>query len=350
MIWVRETPPLAEERHAEMKIRVTDGDGDEVRVFVADLPPGARFDESKQTLHFRPDFTQGGRTWTATITATDGDNVVTAPLTIRVKDTIRPPAPTVVNREDLGDHIRLTMAQTTDTWLDSPGHAGRVFEALVLVPKTGHPVPVRVELHGLGGHPWPDPPGDKIRVRPFDPNVTYWWGYSERLPEGPAGGKVPGYTTRRVLHLLDWVLRTQPADPDRVAIFGGSMGGAGAKTIGLLHARHFANIDATIGQAIPRNHRPTRLDQLSGIWGRKGPVWDRLDLTRLLEESAEARDQFVFTHHGKDDGIIHFGAVVQRSPRTNESWYSALQRHHVGHYVTWDEGGHGPPDPVMGSW
>ncbi|HEY8377158.1 MAG TPA: hypothetical protein VIK91_11745, partial [Nannocystis sp.] len=148
------------------------------------------------------------------------------------------------------------------------------------------------------------------------------------------------------------------ADPERVYIFGSSMGGAGAMQIGLLRARHFAYVDARLGQAIPRNHRPARRAQLAKHWGDPElaldageglSAWDRMDLTRVLASSPEARDQFLFLKHGKDDATIHFGAVVHESPLTGRSLYDVLQERGVGHYAVWDEGGHGTADPVLGS-
>ncbi len=160
------------------------------------------------------------------------------------------------------------------------------------------------------------------------------------------------------MHLLDWVLRNYSgADAERVYIEGGSMGGAGAAMIGLRHARHFAWVHATIGQTVARNHRPSRIAQLSTLWGSPEAslgsgdgrtVWDAQDLTLLLQDEVEARQQFITTKHGKDDPIIHFGAVIQASPITDLNFYQSLQEHHVGHLAVWDEGAHGPADPVLG--
>ena len=129
------------------------------------------------------------------------------------------------------------------------------------------------------------------------------------------------------------------------------------------HGRHFAFFEATVGQTVARNHRPSRIAQLSQLWGEPAlgladgtmledgvdpGVWDRQDLTRVLRELPEAREQFVSTKHGKDDPTIHFGAVTMASPLTQGSFYELLQQEHIGHYVVWDEGAHGPADPVMG--
>lgn len=356
-------PTVAEEKTLTLSVSATDSDGDAVRLFAPALPPGARFDEAKKTLTFRPDFIQGGRSYRAEFVARSGTKSVTKTLTITVTNTIKPPWPAVKSRSSQIDHERLVLAQKTDTWLDSPGHAGRSFEARVTIPTkatAAAPLPVRVYLHGFGGSPYTGGDGEQFRIYPHDPNNTYWWGYSEKLPGGtPTSGTVPNYTQRRVLHLLEWVLTHYPgADPNRVYVSGGSMGGAGAAQLGLLYARHFFQVNATIGQTIARNHRPSRIKQLATLWGDPGKnlsdgsgmgVWDRLDLTRALRDSPEARNQFIYTKHGKDDPTIHFGAVVQKSAKTGLSFYQALQRLRVGHYVVWDEGGHGSADPVLGS-
>jgi hypothetical protein len=334
-------------------------------VFLDGLPAGARWDEAARRLVFRPDFIQGGRRWAATLTAVAANRTSRCAVVLAVSDTIAPPEPVIVRREARADHVELVVAQRTDGWLDGPGRAGRTLEARVVVPNAadaGHPAPVQVGLHGFNGRPSEAGGGDRFRLYPADPDNTYWWGYGEvlrgRRDAPPRRGAVPPYTLRRVLHLLDWVLRTQPgADPERVYVYGGSMGGAGALTLGLRHARHFAYAVAMIGQPVARNHRPSRLAQLARLYGapsaglrddRGRPVWDALDATATLRDLPEAREQLVMLKHGKDDAIIHFGAVTQPSPLTGLSLYQALQRGHIGHTAIWDEGGHGSPDPRLG--
>lgn len=342
---------------------------DPPRVWIDGLPPGARFDEPSRTVTFTPDFIQGGNTWTLTVTARNEAGSATASFDLTVNDTISPPLPSISGTEPGSGYTKLDVVQATDDYLDSPGHAGRTFSARVYVPEgasASEPMPVRVYLHGFGGSPYDGTTsGGQFRIYAHDSENTYWWGYGDALPEAePSSGTVPNYTQRRVLHLLEWVLRNNPgADPERVYVVGGSMGGAGAATLGLIYARHFAFVESTIGQMVPRNHRPSRIQQLEGLWGSTqdnlldgtalgdgGPlgVWDRQDLCRVLEEVPEARDQFVYTKHGKDDPTIHFGAVTHASPLTQRSFYDALQNEAIGHYVVWDEGGHGSEDPVMG--
>lgn len=337
-----------------VRVEVVDADGDPLRVWATGLPPGAVWNEDERALTFAPDFVQGGHAWTVTIVADDGGHRREQSFVVTALDTIVPPAPEVVDTEVLADYTRLTLSQTTDAYLDSPGHAGRSFLAYVTVPHEATaeaPAPVRVTLHGIGAPPAQSGSYREFRVGPHDPNHTYWWGYDAAMPDGEAtGADVPDYTLRRTLHLIEWVLLNYPeADARRVFVAGSSMGGAGALTLGLMHARHFAYVSSVLGQAVPRNHRPSRLAQLEGLWGPSyGPLWDRLDLTRVLRDDPVARDQYVYVRHGKDDPTIHYGAAVLPSPLTGETLYEALQGRGIGHLAVWDEGGHGPADPVLG--
>lgn len=338
---------------------VVDVSGSPDRVFCDYLPPGASWDEAARTLRFRPDFLQSGH-YEIALTATKATESVSGTLALEVTDDVSPPLPEIVETASTGACTRLRLRQTTDDFLGSPGDVGATFDAIVVIPEVANGA-VLVELHGAGGSPNANAGcSSAFRIIPHDPNNTYWWGYADSLPGdgAPTSGVVHDYTQRRVLNLMRWVFETYPdADRERVFVRGGSMGGAGALTMGLLHGRHFAGIDATLAQAIPRNHRPARLAQLSTLWGApeaglpddvSASTWDHMDLTRAVAEDPEATNQFLFIKHGKDDTTIHFGAVVFESPLTQESFYGALQSRRIGHYAVWDEGAHGPADPVMG--
>lgn len=347
---------LREEEAWSAQIEVSGGP---TRVFADDLPPGATWDETSRTLRFRPDFTQAGR-YLVALTAVRGDETLDGMLALEVSDDVTPPAPEIVSTETVDGCQRLRLRQTTDAFLGSPGDTGETFDAILVVPEDTA-APVIVELHGFGGGPNGSAGcATSFRLFPHDPKNTYWWGYADSLPGAspPTTGRVHDYTQRRTLALLAWIFATYPeADRERVFVRGGSMGGAGALTMGLLHGRHFAGIDATLAQAIPRNHRPSRINQLRTLWGtpevdlpddESDGTWDHMDLTRALTSDAEARNQFLFVKHGKDDPTIHFGAALTPSPLTGKSFYEVLEEERVGHYAVWDEGAHGPPDPVMG--
>jgi hypothetical protein len=353
---------ISENEPLELALEVSDPDGDSLVLSCSGLPPGAFVDLAMRRLHFRPDFTQGGRSWDVLLLASDGMRQSSWTVQLIVQNSIQPPVPTVTQIDSQTDYENRLVTQVTDSWLDSPGYAGRIFMANLSVPHKASAdtlVPVRVILHGYGASPGSEGSSEEIRIWPHDPELTYWWGYASGLPDHLSGA-VNDYTQRRVMHLVAWVLESVPgADPNRVYVAGASMGGAGALSIGLRYARHFAYVESMIGQTIAANHRPSRIEQLSTHWGKPaqdlaGPsvsesVWDAQDMTRVLVEKWGARQQYVLTYHGKDDPIIHFGAVVTPSPKTGLSWLRAIQSLHIGHYAIWDEGGHGTPDPVLGS-
>ncbi|ATB30670.1 hypothetical protein MEBOL_004131 [Melittangium boletus DSM 14713] len=363
---VLRVPPAQDVDEGEL-LRITvqvEGGRPGTRVFAEGMPPGARWDEPSRTLTFQPDFIQGGTSHEVTFSAVDGADTARERMKLTIQDTLHTPEPRIIQREELPGSVRLTLEQTTDTWLDSPGYAGRTFAAVVTVPlaaTAGRRLPVTVTLHGVGN--WPPvarTSPDRFVIEPSDPHLTYWWGYSENLPKGPAvEGRIPPYTARRVLALLEWVLRSYPgADPHRVFVEGDSMGGAGALSLGLLDSRHFAGVFARHAQPVARAHRPWRLAQLASLWGMPEEevpeadglgVWSRLDMTRALRDDTGARAQFLFLEHGKDDPIIHFGSVVGPSTLTGASFYDTLQLRHIGHVAVWDEGGHTEPDPWLGA-
>lgn len=336
-------------------VKVRDPNEDPLRVWAQGLPPGARWDEEGRRLSFRPDFIQGGQSWTVTIIADDGERRSASSFEIDVIDTIEPPEPVIEEVTAQAGYTRIRLSQITDEYLDSPGHAGRSFDAYVTVPdgvSPDAPVPVRLSLHGFGSPPAMSGSSTEFRIGPHDPDNTYWWGYDAALPDAePSGEDVPDYSQRRAMQLVGWVLDNYAeADRRRVYVLGSSMGGAGAMTVGLWYARHFAYLHSVLGQGIPRNHRPGRITQLEGHWGPSdGAAWDLPDVTRLLADSLDARNQYLFVRHGKDDNTIHFGAALLPSALTDDSLYSALQGLHIGHLAVWDEGGHGPADPLLGS-
>lgn len=344
----------------QIRFSVSDPDQDALRVYLSPVPPGAVWKEATRELAWTPNFIQGGRDYPFMIVATDGKQVTQRSYRLRVKDSIHPPDPVEISRKNIGHTELITLRQTTDAFLDSPGYAGRSFEAVIgLPPKSKtRSLPVHVQLHAYAGRAAPWAEAGRLYVAPHDKDNSFWWGYDQNLPQKPADGQnVPPYTARRVLHLLDFALRQYGAgDPERVYVEGWSMGGAGALNMGLLWARHFAWADARVGQVVPRFHRKERIENLSQLWGPPPPpsakndrsAWDQQDLTRALLELPEAREAYLSLHHGKDDPLTHFGALMRKSPLTQAGFYQSLDAHHVGYLASWDEGGHTEADPVLG--
>lgn len=343
-------PPqkVDEEARLEVEVKPIEGEpGRHSRVLAEALPPGALWDERTHRLVFTPDFIQGGQTYVARFRAVDGVVSATVAVSIEVADTVRLPEPRAVSVTHRPAWTRIVLNQHTDGHTSSGKWAGKSYEARICVPlaaTASAKVPVRVFLHGAEAEMPDGCVDDEIRVYPADPDTTYWWGYDGT-----------NYTQRRILQLLEWVLDSfAGADPARAYLVGTSMGGAGVLNVGLMFARHFADVEADWAQSVPRRQRPGRVRELIGLWGAPpalddagGNIWDLQDVTRVLVEEPSARDQFMYVRHGKDDPVIHFGAAVLPSKLTGLSFYGAMELARVGHYVVWDEAGHGTPDPVL---
>ncbi|MBI2376222.1 MAG: hypothetical protein HYV07_19670 [Deltaproteobacteria bacterium] len=342
---------LTEGTPASLRFRIRGGR--RARLFATRRPPGSRWNEDARTLRFTPDFIQGGDSPKLTLTATDGRARTSTTFSLQIADVIRPAPPEIIERSLEPGVERLLVRQHGDGFLEE---LGRQFDARVVIPTPASrvsPLPVRVYLHGVGDAPFMGGAGDEFRIYPHDPDTTYWVG---RAVGPPGGTTLQPFTERRALALVEWVWRSYPgADRARTYLTGTSMGGSGALTIGLEHARHFAYVSADLAQTVPRNHRPFRARQLAQIWGEPGirddlgrDAWDARDLTSLVLSSVEARDQLVHLRFGKDDPTIHFGTFVSPSPVTNRSFFDALAEARMGARVVWDEGAHGPKDPRLG--
>jgi len=116
-------------------------------------------------------------------------------------------------------------------------------------------LPVVVSLHGWDGNSYgprtadPDPYDWCVyRVYPIDQSETWWFGFAHdhdyRAGGTPsAGDTIMNYTEQRVLRMVYDLLRDPPgpaADPNRVFIFGGSMGASGTLAFALRYPTVFA--------------------------------------------------------------------------------------------------------------
>ncbi len=341
-----------EESTIRLPIRLTGSASSVVALYAVELPTGAVFDAERREIRWTPDFTKGPARYAVEVAAKlDTGRLVHGHAFINVRDSVQPPDPVVVSSVDLGRVTRHEVRQTSDGFLDGPSRIGQVYQATVITPNRASDGSMRVKvgLHGLSGKPCRKGQRDRISVCPHDPLNSYWYGYRA------AGDSVAtNFTERRVIHLLDWVLRTfDQADPERVTIIGGSMGGAGAATIGLHYWDHFAAIETDWGESIPRLHRRVRIRTLSKLWGPPPPVtststrspWTSLDVTAQLARRPEKRSVYVSAHFGTHDPIIHFSTLVEPSPVSHRSLVQTLQQLRIPHFITWDAGGHGTNDP-----
>ncbi len=340
----------------------------EALVQLEGLPPGAVYVRKTQTLSFTPDFIQGSdREWKVDVTLKKGRSRAQGSFFIRVRDTIAPPWPRVRRQvQTKKGYRRLELSQVTDPYLERPSKVGRSHVAVVAVPSDAGSYPIGIYLHGAQSKPLKDGNKNEIQIHPSDPADSYWWGYAERLPPR---GHVVNYTQRRVLHLLEWVLQGCPdqerqlcvgADPNRVYLYGKSMGASGAMTLGLLYARHFCWVYAEHGQPIPLHHRAYRVRKLSELWGEPDRLedfsgtspWRRQDIVAAMDGANpysvhEARDQFLTLKYGQKDAVISFSGLTAESPESGRSLIATLQEEGIGHQLAWDQATHTKSDAAL---
>jgi S-formylglutathione hydrolase len=87
-----------------------------------------------------------------------------------------------------------------------------------------------------------------------------------------------------LLELRELVLRTLPADPARVGIFGHSMGGHGALTLALRHPELFTSVSAFAPIAAP-SRCPWGRKAFGGYLGPDASSWRAHDATELMKNA-----------------------------------------------------------------
>ena len=131
-----------------------------------------------------------------------------------------------------------------------------VYDYVVFAPDCGGgPVPATLILHGWGGNTYgpvttdPDPWNwCTYRIYPVDQGETWWFGFA-RNHDFRAGGAVAAgdaivnYTEQRILRMIRDLQRQPPGaplDPNRVYVYGHSMGGSGTLALALRYPNVFA--------------------------------------------------------------------------------------------------------------
>ena len=146
------------------------------------------------------------------------------------------------------------------------------------------PAPVFLYLHGWAGNAYPplaDFPDDyycAYAIYPVDTNQTWWFGFARdhdfrQEGEPAAGDTVVNYTEQRLLRMIGDLQRLPPGppvDPQRIYVYGHSMGGSGALNLAL----HFPNVFAAAYASEPMTDYRTSGDGGGVDWrGDLSPKW-----------------------------------------------------------------------------
>ncbi|MFN3200567.1 MAG: DNRLRE domain-containing protein [Bradymonadia bacterium] len=243
--------------------------------------------------------------------------------------------------------------------------------------------PLLVNLHG---HTGGDQPADVplvasryycvLEMRPADFNNSWYLGFARdhdyRTGEGPSGDDVVvNYTEQRLLRMVYDLLRMPgdrpPPDPNRLYIYGHSMGGSGAMAMGIRYPEVFAAFYSSQGQtnyAANERWRPNaeyrwgrRRDEYPVIFRGVGPWTQFADRFsgRLVWDMQDHRTHML-THLGDD--VAPFGIAHGYNDRSI-TWRDVGQPSYVdfdASKVTWGglingfdhrwEGWRGMPEPL----
>jgi len=137
------------------------------------------------------------------------------------------------------------VGQRTVGWLvvRRAGRARRPM--LVHVPEgldPARPAPLLVALHPWGVGPW-------AYVGTAVVPAAARAGFVVLAPDGLGNSLWVGEAETEALAAIDALAAATPIDPDRIFLFGASMGGAGATTIGLRHPDRFAGVASFFGDS-----------------------------------------------------------------------------------------------------
>lgn len=264
----------------------------------------------------------------------------------------------------------------------SPQPQGLAFNLWVGVPPGSRAetrLPLTVHLHAWGeswlrffGSSPPEAPGSpygfpSIWLEQDDPGNTWWLG-ALGTPPGPPS--VPGWRERarswlqareaasfldsgpllprtdtndRLELTLQWLMSGRAGvsvDPERVYLYGGSMGGSGTLTFGLRHPEQFAALYALAPMTRPATSVWAR-EGLTRLWGDplRPPalpngmsLYQLADMQGLIADASQELPLTV-TVHGRKDTIIEWSS--QGRP-----WLEARQASALPGPALFTDGGH----------
>lgn len=171
---------------------------------------------------------------------------------------------------------------------------------------------------------------------------AFWFGVNRNLtrPSDMAEGVVGPTNENNAMWTVRWMLRHWPVDPDRLPMYGSSMGGAGNVSISVRHPAYFSGLEQNVP---PVN--TAKIPSLKGygpkIWGpldklakaaEGGTVWERLDSARQLREHPVRLPPALFTA-GRTDKAVPWEYMVP--------YFRLVQEQGQPVVIVWDNQGHG---------
>ncbi|MBL8793449.1 MAG: alpha/beta hydrolase [Planctomycetia bacterium] len=165
---------------------------------------------------------------------------------------------------------------------------------------------------------------------------TYWFGYLG-IPQGATHKEPRAYpfTERRMVWVVDWVVKRYAVDPERITAGGGSMGAWGSTTFAFRHPELFA--------AVYPNRPRTRqkgLPSLAGEAAKGKPVlmadgktdyFDRMDMVKFAAEQPGELPFYAWCC-GRRDGFASWQEQVDMA--------RALTAARRGFAFAWNDGDH----------
>jgi len=106
-----------------------------------------------------------------------------------------------------------------------------------------------------------------------------------------------------VQELRELILREFPALPDRIGVFGHSMGGHGALTLALRHPDIFKSVSAFAPITAP-SHCPWGQKAFSNYLGHDLAQWDQHDASALMRERKTPFPDGILIDQGLDDEFL----------------------------------------------
>ncbi len=227
------------------------------------------------------------------------------------------------------------------------------------------PAPVFLYLHqrsnkySVQDEPRLDAPGIEISVD--DPDNTWHYGFSATWDfttgDNPESGPIVNFTELRHLRAIDEVIRNPDylVDTNRIYVFGSSMGGSGALSMGLRYPNVFAaafcwqpmtdyRAAAEGGRSwdlypkwgsttanLPVENRGVHAEHLAVHDGTG--VYDWMNHVLQVESRPGDESAYIFFHHGKNDNTIAW-------PAQGEAFPEAMYRGRRGFHAMIDGSSH----------